>query len=678
MRLSSKPSKRFLPLALASAITAAITGCNGGGSDSSNSSSPAPTPVASQVEVPVDSVFAAMLRGRIDHTPSGASAAVTYYDAELVALNTETNAETRFEWPMVVDEAGMAASQKTVTLPPGVYNFTLSVTKGSEQYIGMLAEYIINDTDEVRLNLELEPVIGQTIVDIEAVMQPSQLTLEYPPEELVAIDDPIIGITIDGEEHLFSINKTTGIADILLSIPEGSHTYEVKLYNGNILIGRSEIGEQTLDLAAQGDSFDVDIISLQADVTVETNEFNEPFFTFNIPADVIDHIGDVNMVNLNVRLVDASGVEQEEQLVITEENGSYRARHLFNNELTAPVVAYLQFLDLTSGTPTEFASCNDTITIGAQTGNTVSCDVGMPIAALTIGGNLLATVAVNVLDQNGEAQSGAEVFIDGVSAGITGSNFGTIGFLKKHVVAGDVQVSASKGGLSDSENVSTSALGINNVTLVLEAAPQADGSSCKAIKDADPSAVSQVYKLDVDGAGGIEAFDTWCDMDTDGGGWTLVQNRRTNVVPVTLFNLPGPVVESGQSVRNIDPAYMGAISNDAWNYLRARATNLGVYTAMGDSNPPVYLSTSINKMQALPDCDNSSSWAEAVDLLAYSLVKVERDGCDYQGGDYAYIGYPSVQRNADMAIMGDGSSFLWEQAPGGGSHEATGTAIYLR
>ena len=113
---------------------------------------------------------------------------------------------------MVVDESGMAASQKTVTIEPGIYNFTLSATKHDVQYIGMLAEYAIDDKAEVRLPLQLEPVIGETIIDIEAIMQPSQLTLEYPPEELVDIDDPVIGVIIDGEESFFTINKDTGVA----------------------------------------------------------------------------------------------------------------------------------------------------------------------------------------------------------------------------------------------------------------------------------------------------------------------------------------------------------------------------------------------------------------------------------------------------------------------------------
>ncbi len=687
MRLfTNNTSKKFLPLVLASAVTAALTACGGGGgSDSAEIETPAPQPSVSKIDVPVDSVFAALLKGRVDHNAPEAQAsdpevgesqptasAVTYYDATLVAQNTVTGEEFSFEWPMVVDEAGMAASQKTVTLDPATYNFTLSVIRADQQYIGMLAEYVISDTDEVRLPMELEPVIGETIVDIEAVMTPSQLSLEYPPEELVAIDEPTIGVVIDGEEHFFAVNKDTGIADVLLSIPGGEHSYDVRFYNGSILIGRSEVGEQTLDLSVEGTIFDIDIISLQADVTVETTEFNEPFFTFNIPQEVIDHIGDINMVNLNVRLVDgdAGSEPQDEQLIVQQrENGTYYAQHLFNNDLTLPVTAYLTFLDLTSGTPTEFSACDGTITIAAT--NTVGvCEVGIP-EEYAFSGNLLATLSINVLDQNGEAQSGAEVFIDGVSAGITGSNFGTVGFLKKHEIAGVVRVSASKGELSDSEDVVSTALGINSITLVLDSIPDPLGKTCKAIKGTDPEAVSGLYELDVDGQGGVEPFTTFCDMETKGGGWTLVQNRQYQVPMETTYDLQGAL--SFTDMDNGSEAYEGAISDEAWLVLRQQSSELQVM-----SGTPVryYYSTFDHMNRDAPEA--CIKWDEgSSSLLNTTLVHFEVSDCTVGGGDYNLLGLPELGHPGQhSAVYNINPNLLWIE--GTGSYPTSFTSIYVR
>lgn len=83
-------------------------------------------------------------------------------------------------------------------------------------------------------------------------------------------------------------------------------------------------------------------------------------------------------------------------------------------------------------------------------------------------------------------------------------------------VSGTTTITATQAAHGNFQSGSVSAL-----LTIAEPGPSIP-QSCKQIKDANPSSTSGMYELDPDGAGATAPMQYYCDMSSDGGGWTRV------------------------------------------------------------------------------------------------------------------------------------------------------------
>ena len=387
----------------------------------------------------------------------------------LVAYNVDTGDAESFDWSVYLDENTLEVeSNKTIILTPGTYNFSLLLTKGAHQYGGTAFLKTVVDGENT-IPLTIRPIIGDTVKEVTVISRLADFRFKYDPEELSGFTDPQIGITINGgAEMIFAVSPETGLSkNMFLNLVPGTYTIQLKFYDCSIQRGKS-VPEQETVLVVPGEDLTMDLVALHAETVFYLTEAGgTAVFRFVIPAEVVDEAGGLSNLRVLFSVVGDENPLQQEILSLTQSGDDYFAEVFLDGMQYGDVTVSLVFSDIGTSPHELLGICAQKVTLDAEPRSEV-CELVLRRRAV-IGGNLLATLGVNVFNEEMEPVAGAVVFANGKIVGITGSGtFGTKGYLKVFLVADDYTIRALGSRKGGEEEVSLKPLSVNNVDIILD------------------------------------------------------------------------------------------------------------------------------------------------------------------------------------------------------------------
>jgi hypothetical protein len=339
-------------------------------------------------------------------------------------------------WTVNLDESDLTNVQslKTIALTPANYVFSLVLDRDGHQYVGSAVHTLLEDATDL-VPMTIRPVIGDSQVDVTVLESLVDFKFHYSESEInnAGLASPSMGITIDGgPEQVFTLDAATGLSEYMyLNLLPGNYDINLRLFDGNIQVGRSVAEQGTAVTVSTGLDVSMDIVPLYAEMALALSaEGADAVVNVSVPQEVVDEAGDVSNLQALLSVVGPAFPLQEIELSLTPNGSGYTASTLLTDVTYGEMNFELAFTDLADFD--DLGSCIDSVVVNSGA-TTVECQLTLRRRAV-VAGSLLSTVGVNVFDANGDAVPGAVISIDGEDVAITNSAaFSTQGYSKLYV-----------------------------------------------------------------------------------------------------------------------------------------------------------------------------------------------------------------------------------------------------
>ena len=174
--------------------------------------------------------------------------------------------------------------------------------------------------------------------------------------------------------------------------------------------------------------------------------------------------------------------------------------------------------------------------------------------------------------------------------------------------------------------------------LPLGAHPGSAALTCKHILESNASTGSQNYWLDPDGDGGLDPFQVFCDMDTEGGGWI----RISYAADLPYQQQFGASPDGSDFLRYLNEDFSLELSVEQIAALH-QVTTEGRQTYVGLCNGVLHYKDGNNCVNAFGFrfLDGTETPAAACSYAPFD-ISVPQDGCDGNGGENGQLSAATI------------------------------------